>query len=244
MSDYSNTVIYSVNAAVFTLLGSVVVLWNEERAKRFTVYLLSFAAGVMLGTTFFHLIPEACELVGLEILVYVLVGFLAFYIIENIIMFHPCGDERCEFHKLGTLSFIGLLSHSLLDGFSIAIGFEIEHHIGVLTALAVILHEFSEGISVSGILLHSQATKKEIYVKSTLVALATPVGAVSFGPVAKTVSTDTLAILLAFTAGSFLYIASADLIPYSHKRSSRILPVILLLGIGVVYLAGRFLHSH
>ncbi len=239
-----NTIIYSSIAGMATLVGAALVVWNEDRIKKYTVYLMSFAAGVMLGTAFFHLIPEACESSGMEMLLYVLLGFLSFYIIENVIMFHPCHDEKCEIHKLGTISFIGLFVHSLLDGVAIAVGFEVGHGIGVFTALAVILHEFPEGISVSGILLHSGSSKKRIYVNSSLVAAATPLGAILFGQFAKKLPTELLAILLAFTAGSFLYIAAADLIPESHKKNDRKIAAVLLAGVVLVYAVGEILHAH
>ncbi len=239
-----NIIIYSFVAGLATLVGAALVIWNESMLKKYTVYLVSFAAGVMLGTAFFHLIPESCESAGMGALIYVLLGFLSFYIIENIIMFHPCRDEKCEIHKLGTISFIGLFVHSLLDGVAIAVGFEVGHGIGLFTALAVILHEFPEGISISAILLHAGSDKKKIYVNSTLVAVATPLGAISFGSFAKSLPVNILAILLAFTAGSFLYIAAADLIPESHKKRDRLTPAILLLGVVLVYMAGWLLHTH
>jgi zinc and cadmium transporter len=54
--------------------------------------LLSFSAGVMLGAAFFHMLPEAVELGGGEVVPFVVVGFLALYLLERFVLVHVCAE--------------------------------------------------------------------------------------------------------------------------------------------------------
>jgi len=238
---------YSLAAGVITLLGSYLVIKNESAVKRYTHYLLGFASGVMIATVFGHLLPESSEMTGGNrgIFLWALGGFGIFYLVENFIMFHPCheDDDACELHKMGLVSFMGLFIHSLLDGVAIAVGFEVSGGIGILTALSVILHEFPEGISISGILLHAGENIRKIFWLSFLVALATPLGAIIFALwLPQFLDENTLAGLLALTAGTFLYVACADLLPEAHrKRTNRNVVAAFIAGVVLVFIGGHFI---
>jgi len=237
-----SAIFYSLIAGAATIIGTLLIFYYEDYAKKNSVYFISFAAGIMLATSFFHLIPEAIE-ISANVPAWVLCGFLIFYIIQNfLVTIHPCSDEHCEVHQLGIMSFIGLSVHSLLDGVAIAVGFEVSPAIGLFTALAVILHEFPEGLITTGILIHTGTTRKKIWIYSIIVALATPFGAISSLLMLKNLSPNILGILLAVAAGSFIYLAAADLIPEIHKSNRKINSVILLFGIFLILILGKIFH--
>ncbi|MFH1540906.1 MAG: ZIP family metal transporter [Elusimicrobiota bacterium] len=237
-----SAIFYSLIAALSTIIGTLLIFYYEDFAKRNSIYFVSFAAGIMLATSFFHLIPEATE-ISINASVWVLCGFLAFYVIQNfLITIHPCVEENCKVHQLGIMSFIGLSVHSLLDGIAIAIGFEVSTSIGLFTAFAVILHEFPEGLVTTGILIHTGETRKKIWIYSLIVALATPFGVIVSLLFLKNLSSNVLGIILSITAGSFVYLAAADLIPEIHKSNRKINSVILLFGIFVTFVLGKIFH--
>lgn len=240
-----SAIFYSLIAAAATIAGTLLIFYYEDFTRRHSVYFISFAAGIMLATSFFHLIPEAAAIFPnvSGVSGWVLIGFLIFYIIQNfLITLHPCTEEQCAVHQLGLMSFIGLSVHSLLDGVAIAVGFEVSPKIGLFTAIAVILHEFPEGLITTGILLHTGETRKKIWAYSTIVALATPFGAASALLFVKNLSPDILGVALALTAGSFIYLAAADLIPEIHKSNRKINSVILLSGVFIILLLGKIFH--
>ena len=155
-----SVIIYSLIAGISTIIGTILIFANEKLVKKHSVYLISFAAGIMLATSFLHLIPESLE-ISENVSIFVFIGFLIFYVIQNyLITIHPCNEANCEVHRLGIMSFIGLAIHSLLDGIAIAIGFEVSSSIGIFTAVAVILHEFPEGLITTGILMHTNLKNK------------------------------------------------------------------------------------
>ncbi|MDO8735433.1 MAG: ZIP family metal transporter [Elusimicrobiota bacterium] len=237
-----STIFYSLIAGTATLIGTLLIFYYEDYAKKNSVYFISFAAGIMLATSFFHLMPEASE-ISANVPAWVLCGFLIFYIIQNfLVTIHPCAEENCEVHRLGIMSFIGLSVHSLLDGIAIAVGFEVSSSIGLFTAIAVILHEFPEGLITTGILIHTGEPRKKIWTYSIIVALATPFGAIASLLFLKNLPPNILGILLSITAGSFIYLSAADLIPEIHKSNRKINSVILLFGIFLILILGKIFH--
>ncbi|HAM39004.1 MAG: hypothetical protein A2474_02860 [Elusimicrobia bacterium RIFOXYC2_FULL_34_12] len=235
-------IISSIIAGIATIIGTIFIFANEKIAKNNSVYLISFAAGIMLATSFLHLIPESLE-ISEKVPFFVLLGFLIFYLIQNyLITIHPCSDEHCAVHNLSTMSFIGLAVHSLLDGIAIGIGFEVSSTIGIFTAIAVILHELPEGLITTSILLHANLQRKRIWIYSLIVALATPFGAITSLFFVKNLQPHILGNALAITAGSFIYLASADLIPEIHRSKRKINSAILIFGIIFIFLLGKLFH--
>jgi zinc transporter ZupT len=143
---------------------------------------------------------------------------------------------------LSTLSSIGLAFHSLLDGIVISIGFDAGWSLGLLTALAVILHKMPDGITITGILVHSRLPRARILIVSLFVALLTPLGSVLAYFYLHGISQSLLGMLLALTAGSFIYLASADLLPETHRQHHRANAAFFFLGLGLVTLVGHLLH--
>jgi zinc and cadmium transporter len=264
-----------VLAGVATLAGTLLILYKYKWARHNSIHLMSFAAGIMLALAFLHLIPEAIHIThedearseevehreeahaeeaehngeGKSVFIIVLLGFAIFHAIESIIMIHPRHDvEAEEPHKHGSLSVVsitGLTFHSAIDGIIIAVGFKTGAQIGVMTTIAVVLHEMPEGIVTTSILLHDAMGKAEIFWFSFLVAVATPIGAVVSYFALGEVSGNLLRILLALAAGSFIYIAAADLIPETHREEKRFNTVVLIVGVAVLYFIGRLLgHGH
>jgi len=233
-----NTVFYGLVAGLATILGILLVLYFEKFARKNSTYLISFAAGVLMASALIFLVPESQELTQ-NALIFVLIGFLIFYLLEHFIVIHSCHEENCQGHALDKVAVIGIGFHSLIDGIAIAVGFEISAKIGLIATLAVILHELPEGITTLSILLHRNIKKKLAIIFSLIVALATPVGAILTYFFVIGISESILGILLAVTAGSFIYIAATDLVPETHIRFNKLNALVLLIGVFILYFIGK-----
>jgi len=240
----SNTLLYGSVAGAATLAGISIVLWKHDLALRYSHYINSFAAGVLLTIALIHLVPESVELSGNALLI-VLGAFLAFYLLEAVLVFHSGsaihfanGCAR-DLHTKGITIFSGLFIHSLIDGVIIATGFEASHALGLFTAMGVILHELPEGVTSFALMLRSMSRKNAFYL-SLAVGLATPVGAVAGLAFLGGLSESALGIMMAIAGGSFLYVAASDLIPETHERDVLQNVVFLLAGAGLFYFLGRF----
>lgn len=235
--DILNAILFSIIAGGASVIGMLAVLYFSRFAKKYSTYFISFAVGVLITIAFTHLLPESLELNPNAILIS-LVGFLTFYLIEHFVMIHSCHEEGCEVHSLGQMSVLGIGFHSLIDGIAIGVGFEVSSEIGFFTALAVLLHKLPEGINTMAIMLHSKMKKRKAIIYSLSVSAATIIGATLTILFTSDISESILGALLAFAAGSFIYIGASDLLPETHHKFNKMNAVILFAGVLFVIVIG------
>jgi zinc and cadmium transporter len=206
--------------SLISLAGVFSISIDEKRLAKMLLFMVSFAAGALLGDAFLHLLPESVEDgLGLKVSVFILVGILAFFVLEKIISWRHChiptSDEHP--HPVGIMNLVGDGFHNLLDGMIIAGSYLVSLPLGISTTIAVILHEIPQEIGDFGILVHAGYSIRKALMFNFLSALTAVAGAVltlSIGLKTESVS----AFLVPFTIGSFVYIASADLIPELKKE--------------------------
>ena len=241
-----NIITYSTIAGLSTVLGIIMVVINEEWVVRYSHYVNSFAAGLILGVAFFHLFPESLEL-SENALLYIFLGFLVFYLLENLMVLHSGSEihfkeKRNPQHTKGMVMFSGLFFHSLIDGVIIGVGFEIDPKVGLLTSLGIILHEVPEGVTSFSLLIASIARNTALKM-SIAVALATPLGALISLAFIGGLSESTVGLLLAMAGGSFLYIGASDLIPETHEEKGVANAGFLLLGILFLFSLSKMIRA-
>lgn len=257
MGDHWLSVVFFGSfAGLATFLGMYLILIKEDWSRRNSANLVSYSAGVLLGVGFLHILPEAQEL-NRQAPLYLLVAFVLFYFLEHHLPFHAgheelhhvdlaagaLHDECCDsHHPMGIIAFCGLGLHSLIDGMIIGTGFEVGQEVGLLSALAVIAHEVPEGIAMLSILLHYGYRRRTAIIFTALVAIATPFGAVLTYSLVRSLDSALLGGLLAFAAGSFVYIAASDLIPESHRARGLSASLALCGGIFTAVAAGWIAH--
>ena len=161
---------------------------------------------------------------------------------------HTLADKSAkQLSWIGTA--LGLTLHSLLDGLALAaaVAAGAQGHArlaGLGVALVVILHKPFDAMAVSTLMAASGKSHFSRHVLNGLFALASPIGAALFylGASHFAANTPLLGYALAFCAGSFLCIASADLLPelqfHSHDRFK--LSAALLAGLAVAIIIGQF----
>jgi zinc and cadmium transporter len=203
--------------------------------------LLSYAAGTLWGAALLGLLPHALERAPmLPTLGTVLAGMVLFFGLEKLVLWRHCHDPACDIHKAaGPLILLGDALHNFVDGVVIAAAFLADVPLGIATAIAVIAHEVPQEVGDFAILLESGYTRSRALALNGLSSLATLLGAF-LGWLALDVIQGTIPAILALSAASFLYIATADLIPHLHQRlglaSSLIQGLGLLAGIGTILL--------
>ena len=234
-----SALLYSAIAGIATLGGISIVMARQELAVRYSHYVNSFAAGALITIALAHLLPESVELVD-NALPIALGAFVGFYLLEAGLVFHSgsaihyVDQHHRPTHDKGPIIFSGLFLHSLIDGFIIAVGFEVSFELGLLAAIGVILHELPEGITSFALMLRSM-NRRTALALSIAVAVATPVGAaIALGPLSG-LSESGLGVLMAIAGGSFLYVAASDLIPETHEKDVLQNIVFFLAGGGLLY---------
>ena len=125
------------------------------------------------------------------------------------------------------------------DGLGIGLAFKVSPAVGWIVAVAVLAHDFSDGINTVNMILKSKNNKREAYKWLTLDALAPALGVVA--TLFFTVPEAKLGLILALFTGLFLYIGASDLVPESHHRHPTIWTTLTtVMGMAVIYLVIHF----
>ena len=225
--------------SVASLAGALTLSLGQGRLERVIFLLVAFAVGAMLGGAFLHLIPESYETLGggPETGLLVLAGVLAFFVLEKFLHWrhqhgapeaiagatghthaHPAagGEGSAPF---ALVALVGSAAHNLIDGAVVAAAYLVSIPTGVVTTLAVMLHEIPQEIGNFGVLVYGGYSPRRALLYNFAAGLVGLVGAGLVLTLGRHV--EGLAdALLPVTAGAFLYIAGSDLIPELNRRHS------------------------
>ena len=201
-----------------TLAGGLVAL----RLSRELTTAIALTGGVVVAVALFHVLPEAMEAVGDAQRVGLLagVGFIAFFLAERALVLHHRDEpEQARAHaRVGALGAGGLALHSFVDGLGIGLAFGLDAATGMLVFVAVIAHDFADGMNTVGFVLRQSNDRRQAIQWLALDAVAPLLGAVVGA--ALTVSEHSLGQLLAVYAGFFLFMGATDLLPHAHEHPS------------------------
>jgi len=225
-----NAIFLAIVTCFSTLLGGT---FAARRRKNIGI-LGAFAAGVLITTSLLDLLPQTFRLATAvnvlleDVMALTVVGFLFLYIISKLVISHAFtadGEYTEVKHPLGGLFATSELSiHSFIDGLAIGFGFEADIHVGIVIAIAVICHDFTDGLSTVAVMLNSGNSLKSSIRMLLLDAIAPVLGA--FVAFFIEVQQYYIVLLLPFFAGGFLYLGASDLLPEAHEKNPQIRTVI------------------
>lgn len=265
-------VIYCLVVLLASLAGgSLPAVLHLNHARLQTA--VSLVSGLMVGLGLLYLLPHGAEELGstAKASAWMLSGFLAMFFLQRFLPFHQHEiEQKSEQSERGhedhaheilptarPLSWagvaFGLSIHSVLDGLALAAALLSAEHghgaaLGLATAMAVVFHKPFGAMAITTLIKASHLSRRWFHWVNFLFALVTPIGAALFfvgaGHLVEA-HPVWLGAALAFSAGTFLCIACADLLPelqfHSHDRFK--LSVALLAGLGIAILVGRFGHA-
>ncbi len=204
-----------------SLSGAVLFLLPQSKLQRFLPLILSLAVGVLLANAFLHLLPDALQHQEShrQLFGWVLAGLLGFYFLERALQHgHPqLPDQAISTASYGKVNLVADGVHNFIDGVLIAGSFLVDPLLGVTTTVAILIHEIPQEIADVAVLLHAGFSRKKALLYNLLSASACVLGAVATLTISHWL-TPNLNILLAITAGAFIYLASADLMPLLRKN--------------------------
>ncbi len=239
MNALSFILLSSVALAAVSLVGAVTVVLSKKLFNQLIPNLVALSAGALIGGAILHLIPESIDELGNQpkTFLLILLGIVAFYILEQFIHWHHCHKETHE-HK-APVSYLILFAdgvHNLIDGLAVGAAFLVNPAVGVSTLIAVVAHEIPQELGDFGILIHSGWTTGRALLFNFISSLTFLVGGLIIYLVSKDVN---VSYLLPFAAGTFIYIAAVDLIPEiksnSELKSKISYFIFFILGIVLLY---------
>lgn len=208
---------------VSTFLGGLFALKFKDKSH----LIVGFSAGAVIGLAFFDLLPEAINIAEADISKFIIVvafGFFLYMIIDRIFGVHTHGqlDEHSDGHihthaeneGRGVVRAGSLSLHSLLDGIGIGLAFQASPALGTVVAVAVLGHDFCDGINTVTAIIKSVGERRRAMRWLLIDALAPVIGIVS--TLFFSVPGKKLGIILGLFCGFFLYIGASDLVPESY----------------------------
>ena len=249
MGPLESIVAATVAVSLIAWVGVLTLFVREESVDTLLLGLVALAAGSLIGGAFFHLLPRAIAETGttdtLPLFLALVAGFCLFYVLEQFLHWH---HHHAATHEHEPVSYLVLISdgvHNFIDGLVIAAAFLAGESLGVVTTLAIALHEVPQEIGDYGVLLYGGFDRRRALVWNYLTQATVIVGGVA-GYFLNDVIGGVPTALLPFAAGNFIYIAASDLIPEikteTHPRRSALYFLVFLAGLTLM-LGVRFLRG-
>ena len=171
--------------SLISFIGALTLVLNDRILNKILPWLVAFSAGALIGVAFLHLLPEALDKVTIgessifKIFIYLIMGFSAFFVLEEFIGWHHHHDTRHP--EIASFSYLILFSdglHNFIDGLIIASAFLADFQIGLITSLAVISHEIPKEIGNFAVLIYGGFNKVRALFLNFISAIAAILGGV------------------------------------------------------------------
>jgi ZIP family zinc transporter len=222
---------------VSTFVGGITALRHHRQLPT----LIALTGGVVVAVALFDVLPEAIDSVHNAHRVTLLVGagFIGFFLIERLLVLHHRDEaEQARAHaQVGVLGAAGLSVHSFIDGLGIGLAFHLNDATGFLVFLAVVTHDFADGLNTVSFVLSQHQERRKALTWLTIDSLAPLAGAIVGSSVS--ISEYGLGHLLAVYAGFFLFMGATDLLPEAHEHPSRLRVALTTGGFAATFLIAR-----
>jgi len=214
---------FNTAAVLLTMLGGFFPFFQDIFSRKWMWRLFSLRSGVLLSIAFIEILPHAWEnsvhMAGWG----ALAGFALLFVMENLTMTDSCPEylEDCSVHILGWGALAALFIHSFIDGLNLSVSFSAGALAGTAIGSAVVIHKLIDGFTLTSLLVGGGYTRKNAFIALLLIAAATPLGSALGMWNMRVFSPDTLAGLLGFAGGSFIYIGASDVLTRVHKSEDK-----------------------
>lgn len=181
--------------------------------------LIGLSAGIILGVVFFDLLPQALGVTTHSVRFFsaVLVGFLLLLALEKFLLIHPHETAELAGRRTGLAAYVGISLHSLMDG--VALGSSIMvPGLGSVVLWAIVAHKVPNTFSLSSILIYFGFSRRATLLLVLSFSLVTPLGGAVALLALRNASQELLGLALGVAVGTFLFIATSDLLPQAHAH--------------------------
>ena len=233
-------------AGLSTVLGGLIIYLKpkKENASKFITFCLSFSLAVMIMVSITDLIPESSRIIILEygvlngillcLGVFILGGYLINLVNEKVKKIESKHVSDSNLYKVGILSMIALILHNFPEGIAVFMSSYKDISLGISLAIAICLHNLSEGVAIAVPIYYSTGKKGNAILKTFLSGLAEPLGALlAFLFLSRFITDSFISIVLLFVAGIMITLAINSLFPKAKEYKE---DKYILLGLGAGFL--------
>ena len=233
-------VLFGLLMSAIAMVGGLTLVLKESTLERLLLPMVAFAAGTLIGGALFHMLPAAVGLMENDLALYVwfVAGFVAFLILEQVLMWHHC--HRSPSHHKQPLTYLVLIAdglHNFIGGLSVSASFIVDLRLGLTAWFVAAAHEIPQELGDFGILIHGGWAKNRALLFNVLSGLTFLIGGLMAYGLSSRLNID---VLIPFAAGNFLYIGAVDLIPEFKNGCAKSIDLVhtfsFLAGLGLLLL--------
>ncbi|HJM17260.1 MAG TPA: ZIP family metal transporter [Candidatus Poseidoniia archaeon] len=178
----------------------------------------------------------------------ILFGFVLMLLLETFGLPHAIHHDEDK-DLLGLSATIGLIAHAAADGLAVGASVSSSAETGLIVFVAIMLHKGPAAFGLSSFLKHIKIEDSKAKMYLILFALSSPVVAVlTFFALKDTsfATDDNIGLTLLFSAGTFIYVATVDVLPevHSHDHNHDDPVWFVVLGVFLVFLTTLIGHVH
>ncbi len=228
IGDVELALLLTTIAGLSTGIGSIIAYFIRKPKTIYLSFFLGFSAGVMIYVSFVELLFGAIESVGQIPGVTAFFGGILLILIIDLIVPEEQNPHHCigvckgenvdkNLMRTGTLTALAIAIHNFPEGLATFGTALNDLQLGVIIALAIAIHNIPEGMSVSIPIFYATHNKNKAFKYSFFSGIAEPIGAIiGFLILMPFLSKTVLASLLAFVAGIMVYVSIDKLLPAAH----------------------------
>lgn len=231
-------------AGLSTGIGSAIAFLARRTNTMFLSVSLGFSAGVMIYVSFMEILPGAVKILGKAVPAHTarldaVIGFFAGMAVvalidrmvpqfENPHEPHKLEEltvhereEQLRYHRLmrmGILSALAIGVHNFPEGLATFIAGLQEPSMGIVIAAAIAIHNIPEGIAVSVPIFYATGSRRKAFFYSFLSGLAEPAGAlVGYLILLQFMNQIVYGLVFAGVAGIMVFISFDELLPSAEE---------------------------
>ena len=224
-------------AGLFTGVGGLVAIFTKRTDKNFLAICISFAAGVMIYVSFVEIFHHAQESLkyahgyemGFALATLVFLGGIVFMaIIDKLI---PHGEkevsetvgevskkDKSALKRMGVMTAVAIAIHNFPEGFITFTAALHDPGVGIAIATAIAIHNIPEGIAVAAPIHYATGSRKKALALSFAAGLTEPLGALAaFALIVHIFNETVLGFIFAAVGGIMIYISFNQLLPTAIK---------------------------
>jgi zinc transporter ZupT len=227
--------------SVSTIVGGLIAV----RLRKFLPYFFAFASGSLIAVTFFDILPESLRMAAsaslpTRFVMTIIVGsFLLYSFFERFFMTHHLHDKDNHGHLMGPVGAGSLAVHSFLDGVAIGAAYQVSPSIGLIVAMAVIFHDFTDGINTIVLMLkNNQKLRRAL--KFLVADAVAPVLGIAVASLVS-VNESILAFILSAFCGEFLFIGASHLLPETREHTAWKIILAMLAAAVLIFILTSFI---
>lgn len=221
-----NILFFTFLASIVSLFLVAVLLLHKTLIRKTSFLLVSFAAGALLATAFMETLKEAVDIAGTDVFLWTTISFATFFLIERLFVSLHRHTEEDHLDASEELSVptpflvFGDGLHNFIDGMSIAAAFLVNFQLGLITSIAVFVHEIPHELGDFGILVQKGWSRAGVLWINAATGAVSILGAIVAFYLGKQFE-NVVPILLSVTTANFIYLSATGLLPEIHHKAKR-----------------------